>query len=277
MTTSQLQKRKKNQGKLNSLSGTEWLKFTKSWFALKASKRKEKKMHPATFPEELAQRFITFFSKEGDWILDPFAGSGTTLLVSKQYQRNSVGVELYEKYATLITNRLKNQNLSNLAKSIVIKGDSRNIKKIAEINKIPPLDFCITSPPYWNQLLKNDQRNKERMKQDLDCKYGDNILDLGLIDDYQTFLLNQKFIFDDIYNLMKNKAYLVIITNNVYKNGRLWPLAFDTLRTLSDTWVPKDESIWCQNDRKLRPFGMFHSYIGNRSHHYCLVFRKELG
>ena len=100
-------------------------------------------------------------------------------------------------------------------------------------------------------------------------------MDLGLINDYHAFLLQLKFIFEDIYDLMKNKAYLVVIINNVYKNGRLWPLAFDTFKLLSEKWVPKDEMIWCQDGKKLFPFGMFHSYIGNRSHHYCLVFQKN--
>ena len=265
-----------NQGKLNNLSGKEWIKFTKSWFILKSLPQYEKVYHPASFPEKFISRFLSFFTKPDDWVFDPFAGSGTTLVVSKRMGRNSVGIELYEKYVDLIKQRLINECESKHVNSVIIRGDSRNVMDIIKNLDIPSMDFCITSPPYWNQLLKNTERHIQRSIDNLDCYYGDNFLDLGTINDYHVFLEQQKYIFEDIFEVMRNKSYLVVVTNNVYKEGRLWPLAFDTFRTLSEKWVPKDEMIWCQDDKKLYPFGMFSSYIGNRSHHYCLIFRKEL-
>ncbi|NVM55372.1 MAG: site-specific DNA-methyltransferase [Candidatus Helarchaeota archaeon] len=269
-------KRYINRGKLNILSGKEWLKFTRSWFIIRSRPQLEKVFHPASFPESFVRKFISFFSKPGDWVFDPFAGSGTTLIVAKKLGRNSVGIELYEKYINLTKKRLINENKCEEVESIIIKGDSRNVIDIIKNLDIPSMDFCITSPPYWNQLFKNTERHNNRYINDLDCTYGNNILDLGIIDDYHEFLEQQKFIFEDIYEVMRNKSYLVIVTNNVYKEGKLWPLAFDTLKTLSKKWVPKDEMIWCQEDKKLFPFGMFSSYIGNRAHHYCLIFQKKI-
>jgi len=260
---------------LNELSGKEWIKHTKSWFNLRAAQRDEKILHPACFPEKLVERFLEFFTKTNDWIIDPFAGSGTSLVIAKKLKRYSFGIELYEKYVNLTKNRLNNISSEGGIQSIITKGDSRNILDIVSEYNIPNFDFCITSPPYWDQLNNNSERHADREEMGLDSKYGEDFLDLGMIHDYKTFLTQQKFIFEDLYEIMKNRSYLVIVTNNVYKNGRLWPLAFDTLKTLSEKWVPKDEIIWCQDDRQLRPFGMFHSYIGNRSHHYCLIFRKE--
>ena len=118
-------------------------------------------------------------------------------------------------------------------------------------------------------------RAQIREKLDLDSDYGSDSQDLGMIDKYELFLNAQNEIFDDVYDLMKDKGYLLVVTNNIYKNGRMWPLAFDTMNRLSKKWVPKDEQIWCQDNKKLHPFGMFSSYVGNRSHHYCLIFRKE--
>jgi hypothetical protein len=74
---------------------------------------------------------------------------------------------------------------------------------------------------------------------------------------------------------MKNDGYLVVITNNVYADGRLYPLAFDTVKSLSDNWVPKDEKIWLQNDKPLIALGINSAWVGNRHHQYCLIFRKE--
>ncbi len=56
------------------------------------------KNHSAAFPEELPEWFIKLFTKEGDTVLDPFAGSGTSLSVSKRMNRNSIGIELLPEY-----------------------------------------------------------------------------------------------------------------------------------------------------------------------------------
>jgi DNA modification methylase len=265
----------KTQNQLNDISPREWIKFTKSWFVLNPVCRGLKVYHPASFPEELATRFIEFFTKKGDWVVDPFAGVGSTLLSAKKLDRNSWGIELYEKYSDIARKRLSDIR-DTTANSYIVRGNAKDAISIKERLNLPLADFCITSPPYWNQLSRNSERQISRKDRDLDCIYGEDPQDLGIVGDYESFLIQQKTIFDEVYQLMKSGSYLVVVTNNIYTQKRLWPLAFDTLRTLSETWVPKDERVWCQDNKKLFPFGMFHSYIANRSHHYCLVFRKEL-
>jgi len=259
--------------RLNLLDGPEWLLFTRTWFVHNPDARTDKILHPATFPESLAQRFIEFFTKPGDWIIDPFLGSGSSLIASKRAHRNALGIELYPLYANFAESALSRIPGEN--KTLVVQGDTRQELKKLQLSGSPKFSFCITSPPYWSQLHSNSERHHQRKTKGLRTLYGDDSRDLGNIEDYEHFLQEQEKIFTDLHSLMKDRAYLVLITNNVYKNGRLYPLAFDTLNTLSKKWVPKDEKIWCQDYRKLRPFGMFHSYIGNRAHHYCLVFRKE--
>ena len=246
---------------------------------LRPNGRRSKIIHPASFPEELVTNYIEFFTKTNALVCDPFLGSGTTTLVARQIHRNAIGIELNEKYAKLARQRLSGEQENN-TRQIVINGDSRNIKDVFAELKIPKIDFCITSPPYWNQLKNNGVANTKdradfREKRNLDIDYGSDSQDLGMIDDYELFLNTQNEIFDNVYDLMKSKGYLLVVTNNIYKNGRMWPLAFDTVNLLSKKWTPKDEQIWCQDRKKLHPFGMFNSYVGNRSHHYCLIFRKE--
>jgi site-specific DNA-methyltransferase (adenine-specific) len=62
--------------------------------------------HPAPFPEELPRRCIRLYSFEGDTVLDPFAGSGTTLKVARELGRNSIGYEINSDYVPLIRKKI---------------------------------------------------------------------------------------------------------------------------------------------------------------------------
>jgi len=64
---------------------------------------------PAIMPEEIVKRLVRLFTLERDVVLDPFAGSGTTLKVAQELGRNYVGYELYEKYFSLIKQKLNNK------------------------------------------------------------------------------------------------------------------------------------------------------------------------
>ena len=65
------------------------------------------KKHSAAFPEELPEWFIKLFTKEGDMVLDPFAGSGTTLFVAERMRRSAIGIEIMEDYYKMIKNQLE--------------------------------------------------------------------------------------------------------------------------------------------------------------------------
>ncbi|MBR5911405.1 MAG: site-specific DNA-methyltransferase [Bacteroidales bacterium] len=65
------------------------------------------KNHSAAFPEALPEWFIKLFTKEGDMVLDPFAGSGTTNIVAQRMHRNSIGIEIKLDYYQQIKERLK--------------------------------------------------------------------------------------------------------------------------------------------------------------------------
>ena len=66
--------------------------------------------HPATYPEKLAEDHILSWSNEGDTILDPMAGSGTTLKMAKKNNRNYIGIEISPEYIDIINKRLPQSN-----------------------------------------------------------------------------------------------------------------------------------------------------------------------
>ncbi len=74
------------------------------------------KTHSAVFPKALPRWFIKLFTKEHDWVLDPFAGSGTTCEAAQEMNRNSVGIEILAEYCDLAkekTSKSQNRLLNN--------------------------------------------------------------------------------------------------------------------------------------------------------------------
>ncbi len=266
--------------KLNDLTGKEWLKFTKSWFIHRPPRRKtDEILHPAKFPETLVEEFIKFFTKKNGWVLDPFMGTGSTLISAAGVNRNSVGIELNKNYYRTSSNRISKRGFKKLA--FPINGDSLHLKELLSKNGFAKIkfDYTITSPPYWNQLMRNSIRQKDRSAKGLDTKYSENKNDIGNINSYEEFIEKQAQVFDQVYDATKQNGYLTIITNNVYFEGRLYPLAYDTAISLTKrgekSWVLKDEKIWLQDDKKLIALGVNNAWVGNRHHQYCLIFRKE--
>lgn len=69
------------------------------------------KNHSAVFPEDLPEWFIKLFTQEGDWVLDPFMGSGTTARVAQRMGRNAVGIEILQQYYDLANQQIRPQEM----------------------------------------------------------------------------------------------------------------------------------------------------------------------
>jgi DNA modification methylase len=93
-----------NKKENDKLSKEEWKKYTKIVWDFSAQTKSE---HPAPFPEELPKRLIKLHSFEGDLVLDPFVGSGTTCKVAKDLGRNYIGIDKEQNYIDIARDRLK--------------------------------------------------------------------------------------------------------------------------------------------------------------------------
>lgn len=263
------------KNKLNHMTGKEWTKFTCSWFifnALHSDLKEEREVtsnsedHPATYSPTMISEFIKFFTKEGENVFDPFSGIGSTLVAAKRTGRIGYGTELSPKYFDIIAKRVPEfeNNIFNV--------DCREIDKL----DIPKIHYSISSPPYWNVLQRStDGFIKEREDRQLDYKYSDSSDDLGNIDDYEIFLKEVCSVYFKLYEMLEDGAYITIIVKNVKKGGKLYPLAWDMARILSEKYTLKDEKIWIQDKIGLSPYGYPSSWASNILHHYCLVLRKE--
>ena len=267
--------KRKLKNRLNDLSNKDWLLFQKSWFIGRpAPREKGVLLHPAKFPEEVVQEFIEFFTKRGQTVLDPMAGTGSALVAAFRAGRNSVGVELQPKYAEIARQRLEREQPSlegGVPSYVVHCADARDLTSL----DLPEIDYCITSPPYWDMLrAKGFETQQERAEAGLDVHYSDDERDLGNIDDYERFVDELEQVYREVHAVLREGAYLTVIVKNIKKGGRNYPLAWDLATRLSRTYQLRDEKIWCQDDQRLAPYGMGNVWVSNTMHQYCLIFRK---
>ncbi len=265
--------------KLNELDSKTWLKFQKSWFIHNPPPRKKGVLtHPAKFPETMAQDFIEFFTKKGGAVLDPMAGTGSTLIAALRAGRNSCGIELNPKYAALAEKIISEERaaLGKRAQSLISEIIVADAAQAAHLG-LAQFDYVLTSPPYWDMLhaAGAETQRKRRRSSGLDVYYSDDPQDIGNIREYEGFLEKLVAIYAGLKPLLCAKAYLTIIVKNVKKGGKVYPLAWDLGRELGKTFVLKDEKIWCQDDIRLAPYGLGSAWVSNTFHHYCLQFRND--
>ena len=267
------------RNRLNDLTPKQWLKFQKSWFIHSPPpRRREVKQHPAKFPETMAQEFVEFFTKRGQVVLDPMVGTGSTLCACLRSGRHSIGIELNPEYATMAAEIVdaEQEKLGDKTAELRAEVINHDAALLDELD-LPTIDYVLTSPPYWDILHARGAETQKRRREasDLDQTYSDDEADLGNIHDYDEFLRRLVTIYSKLRDVLRAKAYITIIVKNIKKGGRIYPLAWDLARQLSEIYTLKDERIWCQDDIRLAPYGMGNAWVSNTFHHYCLQFRHE--
>lgn len=211
---------------LNCMTAKEWIKSQLGvWqFTYSGKDIRNKELHPATFPVSLAKRVIELFSHEGELVLDPFVGSGTSLVAAQELNRNAVGFDLQEKYINLCEERLTSDNFFNQAQQIAVQDDALHIANYLQPESV---SLIWTSPPYAN-LLNRKRKNKsrrgeERKNEQFDKveQYSQDPRDLGTmpLEDYTRAMGD---IFEQLLPLLKPKGHCVInVPDMWWENERI--------------------------------------------------------
>lgn len=262
---------------LNDLTGKEWLLLTKSvWISKKCADDKFAFQHPAPFLINDIKKLIRFFTKKNMTVLDPFCGSGTTLVASAQENRKGIGIDLSRKYCQMTKKRLQDLKLEKNQQ--VICGDS--LKKISQIKG--KIDYCVTSPPYHNILRHNggglreakdkDMRNGARLGVEY---YSNDKRDLGNQVEYKDFLKLLKAVMAEVYKKLRDKKYCSIIISDFTVNQKETNASGDVIRLMQDIGFSFEGAVVLVQDNKpLYPFGYPFAYKINHHHQYILNFRK---
>jgi DNA modification methylase len=221
------------------------------------------------FPAMLVQRVIQSFTRAGSRrILDPFCGSGSTLLAARQEGGYGIGFEVSPDYVALAQSRLPTD-----------AGDyelhQASADRIPSILPAASIDLCVTSPPYWDIL---SQRRTADQKAIRDYEPGDG--DLSRIDDYQAFVELLGVVFDGVFTVLRPGAYCVVNVMDLRKKDRFYPLHSDLAERLSPRgggrFIYDDLIIWDRRGdyNNLRPLGYPAVFRINKVQEYFLIFRK---
>lgn len=200
---------------INCLTAKEWIKCQLGVWQVTYEKRdiRDKKIHPATFPISLAKKVIALFTHEGELVLDPFVGSGTTLVAARDLNRNAVGFDLQETYIDLCAKRLGDtQLLLSNSQQVAIQDDALFIDKYFSPGTV---SLIWTSPPYAN-LLNRKRKNKSRRGNERKNEqfgkieqYSQDDRDLGTMS-LENYTLAMGDIFERLLPLLRPRAHCVI-------------------------------------------------------------------
>lgn len=209
---------------INCMTAKEWMKSQLGvWqFYYEGRDIRDKTLHPATFPISLAKKIIELFTHQGELVLDPFVGSGTTLIAANDLNRNCVGFDLQSSYIELCSRRLSQANMFNETQQIAVQDDARNIP--AHLNK-DSVSLIWTSPPYAN-LLNRKRKNKSRRDRDNGQlnkieQYSQDPKDLGTLalEEYSQAMGD---IYEGLLPLLRPKGHCVInVPDMWWENSRI--------------------------------------------------------
>lgn len=256
------------ESNLSCIEPREWMKNQIGVWEFKYESRdiRDKKIHPATFPIALAKRVIEQFTHRGELVIDPFVGSGTTLVAARDLGRNAIGVDLQPEYVKLCEDRLESIPCGFPSKQISICEDARNIKDFVAPNTVKLL---FTSPPYAN-LLNRERKNKSRRgterynEQYLKVEqYSQDERDLGILE-ASAFENALYEIFKEMRPIFKSKAHIIINITDAWIDGKRVPLHINVINALTKAgYIFRNTIIWDRRNivNRIGIFGWPSSYI----------------
>jgi len=271
------------RNKLNELTSKEWIAETKSFWFQKGlgtshAHAEIERLHPAPFSYQDVSRLVRFFTKEGEQVLDPFLGIGSTLKACALLGRQGVGIELMPTWAELAKLRL-DRELDEVpgdlaaAQEIIIDDVRAALPRIADSR----FQLVVTSPPYWKILNKApDHKTIERVTDGLATTYGEDTRDLGNVASYEEFLTELVAIFAECERVTSPGGHLAIVVGDFRHGSTFIPFHADLARDLpaKSGWVLQAVNVILQNHKRLFPYGYPYAYVPNIHHQFLLIFKR---
>ncbi|MCM8804502.1 MAG: DNA methyltransferase, partial [Candidatus Omnitrophica bacterium] len=219
------------------------------------------------FVPQIPHQMMMRYPKKGEWVLDTFVGSGTTLIKCRRLGRNGLGIELNKEVAQKAIELIeKEENKSNVASEVIV-GDSRtiNIKEILDKYGIKQVQLLIMHPPYHNII-----------------KFSKDERDLSNAKSIEEFLKMFGEVVNNATPYLEKGRYLVLVIGDKYSKGEWIPLGFYCMQeVLKRGYLLK--SIIVKNfeetrgKRNQKELWRYRALVGGFyvfKHEYIMLFKK---
>lgn len=210
--------------KINDINLNRWKSYTDiitdSIWVL--DKRDSSGVHTAgywgNFIPQIPNQLIRRFTKPGDWVLDPFAGSGTTGIECQRLGRNFIGVELQDKMVQISQQLITAEPNIHDTTSAVICGDSTEVDLEEELRGLDTeqVQLIIMHPPYHDII-----------------KFSDDPRDMSNAADVDSFLEMMDKLMKNVTNLLAEGRYLALVIGDKFSHGEWIPLGFLTSQVVA--------------------------------------------
>jgi len=223
------------------------------------------------FIPQIPHQLLLRYTKANEVVIDPFVGSGTTLLECQRLGRHGIGVELNKEIADRtrdIVQKGIGMSIENNSTTIIENGDSTRIdfKKLLERNGFSSAQLLVLHPPYHDII-----------------KFGDDPNDLSAQDSVDTFLELFGKVIDKTYPVLDPGRYMAVVIGDKYAKGDWIPLGFYTMQevlkrnySLKSIIVKNfEETLAKRNQKELWRYRALAGGFYIFKHEYIFLFRKK--
>lgn len=219
------------------------------------------------FIPQIPNQLMLRYTKKEDWVIDPFVGSGTTLIECRRLGRNGIGVELNPEVAKEARNLIKKENNIHNVNTEIITGDSRkaNLKETLDKFGVKQVQLLIMHPPYHNIIRFSRSNN-----------------DLSNAPTTEDFIKMFAEVLDNTTPYLEKGRYLGIVIGDKYFKGTWIPLGFYVMNevlkrdfTLKSIIVKNFEQT--RGKRNQQELWRYRALVGGFyifKHEYILLFKK---
>lgn len=214
-------------------------------------------------PNQLFKRY----TKKGDWILDTFLGSGTSIIEAKRLGRNAIGIELQKNVIQIAKENINREFNKYNVKYDIIQSDCTELNYIKELKKIgiSKVQFVIMHPPYWDIIRFSEDEN-----------------DLSNCKSLSEFLNRIGNLIDATTPILEKGRYLAFVIGDKYSAGEWIPLGFYCMQEIQKrnyklkSIIVKnfDETKGKMNQKELWRYRALVGGFYIFKHEYIFLFKK---
>jgi len=220
------------------------------------------------FIPQIPHQIMLRYTRKGDWVLDTFLGSGTTLIECRRLGRNGLGIELNPKVAQKAKDIIEQErNIDNVVTDVIIDDSKRaNINTVLEKHKIKCVQLLIMHPPYHDIV-----------------KFSEDQRDLSNAENIEKFLQMFGDAVDNATPFLEKERYLALIIGDKYTKGEWIPLGFYCMNEVSKRGYTL-KSIIVKNfeetrgKRNQKELWRYRALVGGFyvfKHEYIMLFKKS--